>query len=210
MRPASAGACWTGSAASNLCAVRRGLTWALTLPLVLGGVEAAHALAYRLVYPQLDARVLLATGHAYLAWLPLLLGVSGALALVALVAAAVDAAHGRSPCELPAWAFAVVPPVAFTLQEVLELSLHLGGFGWRAVLAPTFLPGVALQLPLAVLAYVAARLLLRTAERLGRALAPVRLSPLLELAAAAPPEVLFVRIVATSRTSRGPPQVVAV
>jgi hypothetical protein len=190
--------------------VRRGLTWALTLPLLLGGIEAAHALAYRLVYPQLHARVLLATGHAYLAWLPLLLGVSGALALVALVAAGIDAAHGRSPRDLPAWAFAVVPPVAFVLQEVLELSLHLGTFGWRAVLAPTFLPGVALQLPLALLAYIAARLLLRTAERLGRALAPVRLAALLEVRAAVPVEELFVRIAATSRTSRGPPQVVAV
>ena len=59
--------------------MRRGLTWALTVPLLLGGIEAAHALAYRLVYPQLHARVLLATGHAYLAWLPLLLGLSGAL-----------------------------------------------------------------------------------------------------------------------------------
>lgn len=186
------------------------MTWALTLPLLLGGIEAAHALAYRLVYPQLHARVLLATGHAYLAWLPLLLGVSGALALVALVAAGIDAAHGRSPRDLPAWAFAVVPPVAFVLQEVLELSLHLGTFGWRAVFAPTFLPGVALQLPLALLAYIAARLLLRTAERLGRALAPLRLAPLLELAGAALAEEVFVRLAVTSRTSRGPPQVVAV
>ena len=189
--------------------MRRGLTWALTVPLLLGGIEAAHALAYRLVYPQLHARVLLATGHAYLAWLPVLLGLSGALALVALVAAGIDAAHGRSPRDLPAWAFAVVPPVAFVLQEVLELSLHLGTFGWRAILAPTFLPGLALQLPLALLAYVAARLLLRTAERLGRALAPLRLASLLELAPEVRVEELFVRIAATSRTSRGPPQVVA-
>jgi hypothetical protein len=190
--------------------VRRAFTWALTLPLMLGGIEAGHALAYRLVYPQLDARVLLATGHAYLAWLPLLFGVTGALALVALVAAGIDAARGRSPRELPAWAFAVVPPVAFVLQEVLELSLHTGTLGWRAVLAPTFLPGVVLQLPLALLTYIAARLLLRTAERLGRALASVRLEALLELVVAVPVEELFVRIAATSRTSRGPPQVVAV
>ena len=190
--------------------MRRGLTWALTLPLLLGGIEAAHALAYRLVYPQVHARVLLATGHAYLAWLPLLLGLSGALALVALVAAGIDAAHGRSPRDLPAWAFAIVPPAAFVLQEVLELSLHLGTFGWRAVLAPTFLPGLGLQLPLALLAYVAARLLLRTAERLGRALAPLRLAPLLELAATVRVEELFVPVAATSRTSRGPPQVASV
>lgn len=190
--------------------MRRGLIWGLVLPLMLGGTEVAHALAYRLVYPQLHARVLLATGHAYLAWLPLLLGLAGAVALAALVAAGVDAAHGRSPRELPAWAFAAVPPAAFVLQEVLELSLHLGTFGWQAVFAPTFLPGLALQLPLAFLAYVAARVLLRTAERLGRSLAPVRLAPLLEIAAEAPIAAPFVRIAATSRSPRGPPRVVAV
>lgn len=190
--------------------MRRGLTWAFVLPLMLGGIEAGHALAYRLVYPQVHARVLLATGHAYLAWLPLLLGITGAVALAALVAAGVDAAHGRSPSELPAWAFAVVPPLAFALQEVLELSLRLGTFGWRAMLAPTFLPGVALQLPLALLAYLVARLLLRTAERLGRALAPARLTPLPEIVGEAPVPAPFVRLAATSRSSRGPPRVVAV
>jgi len=190
--------------------VRRGLTWALTLPVVLGGTEAAHALAYRLVYPQLDARVLLATGHAYLAWLPLLLGVAGALALASLVAAGADAARGRSPRDLPAWAFAVVPPLAFVLQEVLELSLHTGAFGWRAVLAPTFVPGLALQLPLAALAYLVARLLLRTAERLGRALAQPGVAP----ASAAHIAVFFTaptaRLRFAGRSTRGPPRLVAV
>ena len=32
--------------------MRRGLAWALTLPLVLLGTQAAHALAYDLVYPE--------------------------------------------------------------------------------------------------------------------------------------------------------------
>lgn len=190
--------------------VRRGLTWAITLPVVLGGTEAAHALAYRLVYPQLDTRVLLATGHAYLAWLPLLLGIAGALALAALVAAGADAARGRSPRELPAWAFAVVPPLAFVLQEVLELSLHTGTFGWRAVLAPTFLPGLALQIPLAALAYLVARLLLRTAERLGRALAQPRVAAAAEARTAAVFPAPVTRPCSSGRTSRGPPRLVAV
>jgi hypothetical protein len=190
--------------------VRRGLTWALTLPVVLGGTEVAHALAYRLVYPQLNARVLLATGHAYLAWLPLLLGIAGAVALAALVAAAADAARGRSPRDLPAWAFAVVPPLAFVLQELLELSLHTGTFGWRAFLAPTFLPGLALQLPLGAVAYLLARLLLWTAERVGRALAGRR------VAAPVAPRCTAVVAVRAARprhgacTPRGPPRLVAV
>ena len=33
------------------------------------------------------------------------------------------------------------------LQEILELSLHTGTFGWHAVLAPTFLPGLAAPAP---------------------------------------------------------------
>ena len=48
---------------------------------------------------------------------------------------------------------------------MLELSLHTGTFGWHALLAPTFLPGLALQLPFSLLAWLAARLLLRAAER---------------------------------------------
>jgi len=190
--------------------VRRGLTWVLTLPLVLGGTEVAHGLAYRLVYPQLNERLLLATGHAYLAWLPLVLGLGGALAAAALVAAAVDAARGRGPDKLPAWAFAVLPPAAFVLQEVLELSLHTGTFGWRAVLAPTFLPGLALQLPLAALAYLLARFLLRTAERLGRALAHLRAARAVEPRLVTPVDLPVPRIVARGRSSRGPPRVVAV
>jgi hypothetical protein len=190
--------------------VRRGLTWVLTLPLVLAGTEAAHGLAYRLVYPQLHERILLATGHAYLAWLPLVLGMGGALAAAALLAAALDAARGRTPDKLPAWAFAALPPVAFVLQEVMELSLHTGTFGWRAVLAPTFLPGLALQLPLAALAYLLARFLLRTAERLGRALAHARVARAAEPRRAAPLELPVLRLVLRGRTSRGPPRVVAV
>ena len=149
--------------------MRRGLAWALTLPLVLLGTQAAHALAYDLVYPEAHGRILLQTGHGYLTWLPLTLALAGAVALAALCVAAADAARGRPPRELPGWAFALLPPVTFVIQELLELSLHTGTFGWRALLAPTFLPGIALQLPVAVAAFLVARLLLRTAEHVGRA-----------------------------------------
>ena len=190
--------------------MRRGLTWALILPLLLGGTEIAHALAYRLVFPQLHARVLAATGHAYLAWLPLVLGVTGALAIAALVAAGIDAARGRSPRDVPAWAFAAVPPLAFVLQEVLELSLHLGTFGWRAVLAPTFVPGLLLQLPLALAAYLVARVLVRAAESIGRALAAVRFVSLVDSLVTSGDAKPRVHVASTTRTTRGPPRLVAV
>lgn len=158
--------------------MRRRLAWLAALPAMLAGTEAAHALAYRLVFPQADIRVhvLALTGHGYLAWLPLVLGATGAAAVLGLASAVGDAARGRPVRALPAWCFGLLPPCAFALQELLELSLHTGTFAWHAFAEPTFLPGLALQLPFALLAYVCARLLLRAAVRLGRALARERLA----------------------------------
>ncbi len=111
----------------------------------------------------------------------------------------------------PAWAFGLVPPAGFALQELLELSLHTGTFGWRAILAPTFLPGLLLQLPFGLAAYVAARLLLRAAEHVGRAFAPsLRAPEYVELVLAPAPAMLLVRIAAASRNSRAPPRVAVV
>jgi hypothetical protein len=154
--------------------MRRRLTWLVALPAMLAGTQLAHGLAYRLVFPEASLRVhvLAASGHGYLAWLPLVLGLAAALGAVGLAAAVVDAARGRSVGSLPPFAFAALPPLAFVLQEVLELSLHAGTLGWHAVAEPTFLPGLALQLPFALLAYLAARLLLKAAVRLGRLFAP--------------------------------------
>jgi hypothetical protein len=186
--------------------MRRGLAWALTLPFVLLGTQAAHALAYELVYPQAHVRILLATGHGYLTYLPLVLALAGAVALASLCVATVDAARGRPARKLPAWAFALLPPAIFVAQEVLELSLRTGTFGWHALLAPTFIPGLVLQLPIALAVYMAARLLLRTAERAGRALAQPRavrlVSPLV-----APPAAMTLRAraVVAGCSSRGPP-----
>ena len=140
---------------------------------MLVGVEAAHALAYRVVFPEASLRgaVLTATGHAYAAWLPLVLALGAAVAIVGLAAAVADVVRGGAVRELGAGAFAALPPLAFALQELLELSLHTGHIAWHAFVAPTFLPGLALQLPFALLAFVVTRLLLRTAVKVGRWLA---------------------------------------
>jgi hypothetical protein len=191
--------------------MRRGLAWALTLPFVLLGTQAAHALAYELVYPQAHVRILLATGHGYLTYLPLVLALAGAVALAALCAAAVDAARGRPARKLPAWAFALLPPAMFVAQEVLELSLRTGTFGWHALLAPTFIPGLALQLPIALAAYIAARLLLRAAEHVGSALAqPRAVRFLVQLVAPPAATTLRLRAVVAGCSSRGPPGPVAI
>jgi len=152
--------------------MRRSLAWLSALPLMLAGSQSAHVLAYRWVFPSSQVRLheLLSTGHGYMDRLPMVLGVTGAVALISLLVGVADAARGRRLRGLPAWAFALLPLTAFVLQEILERSLDTGTFVWQAVESPTFVPGLALQLPFAAVAYVAARLLLRVAERAGRAL----------------------------------------
>ena len=116
--------------------MRRSAAWGLALPLAFVGSQAAHSIAYALVYPQAHTRALtlFATGHAYLVWLPF-----------------------------------------------------------------------------ALAAYVAARLLLRTAEHVGRAFAsPLPGGAYVELVLAPAPATLPVRVAAASRESRAPPRVATV
>ncbi|MGN6800099.1 MAG: hypothetical protein ACTHKS_18320 [Gaiellaceae bacterium] len=173
--------------------MRRSLTWLFALPLVLAGSQVAHVLAYRWVYPSSHVRLhaLVESGHGYMAQLPLVLGIGAAIAFVSLLAAIVDAARGRSLHGLPAWAFALLPVLTFVVQEILERSLHTGTFVWQATESPTFLPGLALQLPFAALAFVIARLLLRTANAVGRLIGAARTSAFERR----PPDVLRLPIV---------------
>lgn len=154
--------------------MRRSLAWLVAVPLLAAGSQAGHVLAYRWVYPEAGVRLnaLVRTGHGYMSLLPFVLAVAAAVLVLSLAVSAVDAARGRRARPLPAWAFAVLPLAAFALQEHLERWLYSGVVPWHEWAAPTFLPGLALQLPFGALAYVAARLLLRTAERIGRALGP--------------------------------------
>jgi hypothetical protein len=190
--------------------MRRGITWFVAVPLLVAGSQAAHALTYRLIYPGAPVRVhaLALTGHGYLNQLPLALGIALAIAVVALLITVVDAARGRSARSLPAWAFGTLAPIAFATQELLELSLHTGTFAWHAFAAPTFLPGLLLQLPFSLLAWLAARLLLRAANQAGRALAghPPAARPVAVLAVAAVAVTLpRVRALAYRLAERGPP-----
>jgi hypothetical protein len=193
--------------------MRRGLAWLVSLPLILAGSQVAHVLAYRWVYP--DARVrlaeLLRTGHGYMSLLPFALGVAGAVTLLSLVVSAADATRGRRGRPLPPWAFALLPLLVFTVQEHLERWLYSGVVPWHEVSVPTFLPGLALQLPFGAAAYVVARLLLRAAERVGRALAPLlpprRRSPVLLPVGppTAAPVVLRSPLISRGLAKRGPP-----
>ncbi len=151
---------------------RRLVLWLLCVPLLLGGTEAAHWLAFRLVYPDAwtRAQVLQQSGHGYLSLLPTVGGAGLAFVVLALLLHGRTARQGASRRTAPTlWQFAALPLIAFVLQEHLE-SLIAHGTLVGVPLEPTFLPGLALQLPFAAAAYLAARLLLRAAEQLGRSL----------------------------------------
>ncbi len=136
----------------------------------------AHVLAYRWVYPQAHIRLsaLLATGHGYMlgnsGFFPMLLGVGGALELVAFVWVVANTIGRRVHTPVPAWAFGLLPPVGFLLQEFLERWFAGVSAPWLIVLQPTVQIGLLLQVPFAIAAYLLTRLLLGVAARVGRAL----------------------------------------
>jgi hypothetical protein len=156
---------------------RRGLAWLLALPLMTVGSLAAHELAYRLVEPRTGERadLLGGTGHAYLEAAPFLLGTAGAFLVAGLLALARNAWRGGRAHVPAAWPVALLPVLGFAVQEHAE---RVGSdVSWlTAATEPTFAVGLALQLPFALLALLAARWLGRAAEAAGRALQapPVR------------------------------------
>jgi hypothetical protein len=196
---------------------RRLILWLVTLPLAVAGTQMAHALAYRVVSPDAGQRAheLSATGHAYLAYLPLMLAVGTVLVVLALATEIrhIVAAPRRSGFRPSAWGFAALAPATFVCQEHFERLVHDGGFPWDAALASSFVVGLLLQLPFALAAYALARFLLRVARSLGRLLAgrsrPRRIRPAL------PRPVVRVEVprlpaLALGYGSRGPPALPAV
>jgi hypothetical protein len=173
----------------------------IAAPSMLGGVLAAHVLAYRWTIPAAErASVLRQTGHAWEAYLPFLVACAFALVAVGLVRQSVS---GRS--RAAAWPFAVLPPLAFFVQEQLERLFHNGTP--HLVLTTPVLAGVLLAVPFGLAAYAVARALLGLSEAAGRALAarPPRLLVAPALASAAPSSVPAA-VVLGSRPGRGPPR----
>jgi apolipoprotein N-acyltransferase len=186
--------------------VRQRVAWVVSIPLMVGGSWAAHALDYRLIVPDAGARrtLLAATGHGYEEWLPLALAVLLAAGLVALVRA-LPLLRTRA-ASAPLWPFLLLPPLTFVLQEHAERWIATGHVPWHALLEPTFLPGVVLQLPFGVTGYVVARLTLHAARRLALVAVPrIRVVPAVAVLVTVPASDLPRRALAGSRTSRGPP-----
>jgi hypothetical protein len=192
--------------------VKRGLVpWLVAIPLMVAGSLSAHEVSYWLVVPDAAARatVLEASGHGYLSEAPLVLGVLGAVLLAALAGRVVSSLRGAAPARLAPLPVFLVPLLGFALQEHLERLLHAGELPVSAALEPTFLIGLALQLPFALAALMIARMLVHAADEVARALVadPPRPTarPIRAVRHAARDAVSRPRVAALGFTERGPP-----
>lgn len=190
--------------------MKRGLSLALTAPLLTMGLLAGHSLGYRWAVgdPHARAHLLEESGHSYFAYLPLVLAIGLTLVAAALVSR-VRAAVLREPeSASPPWLFGLLAPIAFLAQELLERLIHAGHVHPSALMEPPVLIGLALQLPLALIALVLASLLAQAADVVGEALAdgsqPRMTQPSLPVLCRS--EVLAAQRVSTRGWSeRGPP-----
>lgn len=150
--------------------MRRWIPWLVSVPLLVCGSWSAHGLSYWLVEADGLARgqLLEATGHGYASYMPIFLATLGALLLAGLTAQTVVSTRGRRGAVAVPWALFAMPLIGFSLQEHLERLLATGMFPLDAVLEPTFLVGLALQLPFALAALAIAKVCLDVADRIER------------------------------------------
>jgi hypothetical protein len=178
--------------------VRQRALPSLSLPIAAVGCLGGHAAGYVLVGTTPgDARI-----HGYLAFAPQFLAVCATL-IAASLALRVS---GRFAGRPAAWPFAVLPPLAFAAQELIERLV--AGLPVHSVLAPAVYAGLAAQLPIAIAAFFLARTLLRVADGARRTVATRPPAPLLQAVpvGAAGTPLLARAPLAFDRLGRAPPQ----
>jgi hypothetical protein len=126
--------------------VNRTWVWLVVSPVLAGGVLTGHWLAYRLTSTPTDPF------HAYLEHAPQVL-------LLLAGAAVILTAFGARLNAPPVKAFPLVGLATFVFQEHVERLAHGGGVP-MLLTSPAFVVGLALQIPVALLAWALARWLL--------------------------------------------------
>src|SRR5207247_2567393 len=142
-------------------------------PLMVAGLYAGHALGYRLAIPDAHARAhaLANSGHSYFGYLPLTLTVCLGILIAALALRALAAFRGEPSRPAASPAMILLPPLAFVVQEYVERIAYTGHVSWTVAFEPSFLLGLACQLPFALAALLIAWALDSAAHAVGRALA---------------------------------------
>jgi hypothetical protein len=157
--------------------MERRLPWLIAMPLAMVGTLSGHSVGYRAAVPDAHERadVLAASGHAYLTYAPLLIGLCLALTALGFIAQALTAfrghdATGGSRITL----VAALAPAAFVLQELVERLLHDGHLHWHFVFTAPFFLGLATQVPFALLAAAIAFALATAAQQVAQAIRAAR------------------------------------
>ena len=189
----------------------RPLVWAASSSVCVAGWLIAHSLAYRLIASgdESSGALIERTGHGHLAFSPYLTALSAAVLLLALAGAVVAGAMRRPRPAVPLVPYILLPLADFAGHTMLE-SARDGHV--VSTLDSVFLVGLALQVPLALVALQLARLALAWAEGVGRGLTPRWCPCPLALTVAAPPRLLIgvdhrpsIPALASGRAQRGPP-----
>jgi hypothetical protein len=192
-----------------------GAAWLLSLPLAVASWLGAHCLAYWLVSPGVEHEMGLHSehGHAYLGYTPAIAVWGFALLLAGLIlCVGAGMREARAP-RPPLGLFALLPPVGFAVQEHLERLVGTGGIPHDLVTEPTFLVGLALQLPFALvgllLAYALRALGLGFGRTAARALAvhgPVSVTPPRLLGCRASAALIPAFVLTPGHGPRAPPE----
>ena len=136
--------------------MRRLLAWVVAVPLAVIGTLAGHSIGYRAAVPDAHERahVLASSGHGYLQYVPLVVALCIAIAVLGVVATVLaflrdrDTTRGTHQIAL----VALLAPVAFVAQEVVERYAANGHVHWGLLISAPFLLGLAAQLPFGLLA----------------------------------------------------------
>jgi hypothetical protein len=192
----------------------RGLAaWLISLPLAVAAWLAAHCLAYRLVAPGAEHHMGLhaETGHAYLGYTPALALWGLTLVVAGLVLCIAGGLRRQLAWRPPVRLFAVLPPAGFVVQEHIERLIGTGAIPTDLMAEPTFLVGLALQVPFAVVALLLTHTLRNVGFRLGRTVAGnlgMELGLVVQHQLPRPPAPVVVRapcVLALGHGARAPP-----
>ena len=194
--------------------IRRSAPCVIAVPLAVASWLGAHCLAYWLVAPGAEGHMGLHAehGHAWLGYTPSLAIWGLALLVAGLVLCVGEGLRGRRPAGPPVRLFALLPPGGFILQEHVERLIGTGAVPADLVAEPTFLVGLALQLPFALAALLLTRALYAIAFGLGRTIAremalgrPPRRRPLALLNQPASATLVGPSVLALGHGQRAPP-----
>jgi hypothetical protein len=167
--------------------MRSRLPWLIAVPLMAAGSFVAHALTYVVAGTRAEgvagadggiqgASDRTSAGIAAHSVVPV--GLLVALGIGDGTAWVFGRARGKRGAGASPWLFFGLPPLAFSVQELIERLVNAEAAPFHAAFEPRFLIGLVLQIPLGLIALFVARALLRVVRRIARALVRQRSSVL--------------------------------